>query len=58
MYKQMILPLLEYCNVLFNSGKKLKVERVDKIKPKCVRIIENCYDVSKQAKESVLFLNI
>ena len=53
-YKQMILPLLEYCNILFNSGKKQKVERVDKIQSKCVRIIENCYDVSKRAKEDVL----
>ena len=53
-YKQMILPLLEYCNILFNSGKKTKLEKVDKIQSKCVRIIENCYDVTKRANESDL----
>ena len=53
-YKQMILPLLEYCNILFNSGKKTKLEKVDKIQSKCVPIIENCYDVTKRANKSDL----
>ena len=29
-YKQMILPLLEYCKILFNSGKKGKLDKIDK----------------------------
>ena len=44
-YKQMILPLLEYCNFLFNSGKKTKLDKVDRVQSKCIRIIENCHDV-------------
>ena len=31
-YKQ-ILPLLEYCNILFNSGKKTKLEKIDQMYP-------------------------
>ena len=50
----MILPLLEYCNFLFNSGKKIKIEKIDKIQSKCVRKIENCRDVPKREMESVL----
>ena len=46
-YKQMILPLLEYCNILFNSGKKSKLDKIDKIQSKCIQIIENCHDVLK-----------
>ena len=53
-YKQMILTLLEYCNFLFNSGKKSKIEKIDKIQTKCVRIIENCHDVLKREKENIL----
>ena len=53
-YKQMILLLLEYCSILFNSGKKLKIDRIDKIQSKCIRIIENCYDVATREKETVL----
>ena len=53
-YKQMILPLLEYCSILFNSGKKSKLEKVDRVQSKCIRVIENCYDVLSRAKESVL----
>ena len=53
-YKQMILPLLEYCNFLFNSGKKSKLDKIDKIQSKCVRIIENCLDVSKRENETAL----
>ena len=53
-YKQMILPLVEYCSILFNSGKKSKVDKIDKIQSKCIRIIENCYDVQKREKEAVL----
>ena len=55
-YKQLILPLLEYCNFLFNSGKKIKIEKIDKIQSKCVRIIENCQDVPKREMESVLYV--
>ena len=50
----MILRLLEYCNILFNSGKKSKIEKIDKIQSKCVRIIENCQYVLKREKEIVL----
>ena len=53
----MILPLLEYCSILFNSGKKLKVDKIDKIdkiQSKCIRIIENCHDVQKREKEVAL----
>ena len=50
----MILPLLEYCNILFNSGKKGKLDKIDKIQSKCVRIIENCHDVYKREKETAL----
>ena len=53
-YKQMILPLLEYCNILFNNGKKGKLDKIDKIQSKCVRIIENCYDVSKREKDCTM----
>ena len=53
-YKQMILPLLEYCNVLFNSGKKSKIDKIDKIQSKCIRIIENYYNATDREKESVL----
>ena len=53
-YKQMILPLLEYCSILFNSGKKIKLDKIDRVQSKCIRIIENCYDVSKREKEKVL----
>ena len=50
----MILPLLEYCNTLFNSGTKKKLDNIDKIQSRCIRIIENCYDVAKKEKETVL----
>ena len=53
-YKQMILPLLEYCSILFNSGKKSKIDKVDKVQSKCIRIIENCHDVYSRAKETEL----
>ena len=45
---------MEYCNILFNSDKKSKLDRVDKFQTKCIRIVENCYDVSLRAKESTL----
>ena len=47
----MILPLLEYCNFLFNSGKKSRLDKVDRVQSKCIRIIENCHDVLSRAKE-------
>ena len=50
----MILPLLEYCSMLFNSGKKSKIDKIDKIQSKCIRIIKNCHDVSEREKETVL----
>ena len=53
-YKQMNLPLLEYCNILFNSGKKTKLEKLDKIQTKYIRIIENSYNVADRENESVL----
>ena len=34
-----------------NSGKKLKLDKVDRVQSKCIRIIENSYDVSSRAKE-------
>ena len=43
-----------YCNVLFNSGKKSKIDKIDKIQSKCIRIIENCYNATDREKESVL----
>ena len=49
-YKQTILPLLEYCNVLFNSGKKSKLDKIDRVQSKCIRIIENCFDAKKKKK--------
>ena len=53
-YKQMILPLLEYCNFLFNSGKKSKLDKVERVQSKCIRIIENSHDVLSHAKETDL----
>ena len=50
-YKQMILPFLEYCSILFNSGKRLKIDKIDKIQSKCIRIIENCYDVATRERK-------
>ena len=35
-YKQTIRPLVEYCSFIFNSGKKTKVDRIDKIQSKCL----------------------
>ena len=52
--KQMILPLLEYCNIIFNSGSKSKLDKIDKIQSKCIRIIENCHDITSRDKENVL----
>ena len=37
-YKQMILPLLEYCSILFNSGKKIKLDKIDRVQSKCTRL--------------------
>ena len=53
-YKQMISLLLEYCNILFNSGKKTKLDKIDKVQSKCICIIENCYNITDREKESVL----
>ena len=53
-YKQMILPLLEYCNILFNSGKKTKLDKIDRVQSKCIHIIENCHDVLSRSKEPEL----
>ena len=53
-YKQMILPLLEHCNFLLNSGKKCKLDEIDKVQSKCLRIIENCYYTGDRKKENVL----
>ena len=50
----MILPLLEYCSMLFNSGKKSKIDKIDKIQSKCIRVIENCHDVSEREQETVI----
>ena len=35
-------PLLEYCNIVHNSGKKLKCDKIDNIQSNCIRIIEYC----------------
>ena len=53
-YKQMILPLLEYCCFLFDSGKKSKLDKIDRVQSKCIRIIENCYDKKLCVKEEIL----
>ena len=53
-YKQMILPLLEYCNFVFNSGKKSKLDKVDRVQSKCIQIIENSHDVQSREKETDL----
>ena len=53
-YKQTIRPLVEYCSFIFNSGKKLKVEKIDKIQSKCMRIIENCSDKTQRKDENIL----
>ena len=42
-YKQTIRPILEYCSFIFKSGKKVKVDKIDRIQSKCIRIIENCH---------------
>ena len=39
-YKLMMLPLLECSNFVFDSGKKSKVDKIDKVHSKCVRISE------------------
>ena len=36
---------------MFNSGKKSKLDKIDRIQSKRVRIIENCHDVYKRGKE-------
>ena len=53
-YKQMLLLLLEYCNILYNSGKKSKLGKIDKIQTKCIRIIENCHNLLDPEKESIM----
>ena len=50
----MIRPLLEHCNIVHNSGKKLKSDKSDNIKSKCVRIIENCNIKAHRKKENML----
>ena len=45
---------MEYCNFIFNSGKKLKCEKVDKIQSKCLRIIENCGTKVERQDEKIL----
>ena len=52
-YKQTIRPLLEYCNFIFDSGKKLKLDKIDKIQSKCLRIIENCYSRAFRLEENM-----
>ena len=54
MYKQTIRPLLEYSSFIFNSGKELKVDTIDKIQSKCIRIIEYSQDKSSQRGENIL----
>ena len=53
-YKQTIRPLMEYCNFVIDSGKKVKVDNVDKIQLKCLRIIENCCKNSQKQDELTL----
>ena len=53
-YKLMVLPLLEYCSILFKSGKKSRLDKVEKIQSKCIHIIKNCTEVSMRSKQSVL----
>ena len=53
-YKQTIRPLDEYCSFIFNSGKKSKIDKIDRIQSKCVRIIEYCYDNALKKDEKVL----
>ena len=45
---------MEYWNIIFNSGSKSKLDKIDKIQLKCIRIIENCHDISSREKENVL----
>ena len=55
-YKQTIRPLLEYCSFIFESGKKVKIDTIDKIQSKCLRIIESCSKENRERDESVLCL--
>ena len=50
----MVRPLLECCNIVHNSGKKLKCDKIDNIQSKCVRIIENCNIKAHRKQENVL----
>ena len=54
MYKQTIRPLIEYCSFIFNTGKKVKIDKIDKIQSKCLRIIENCNDKLLRKEENIL----
>ena len=49
-YKQTIRPLIECCSFIFHSGKKSKIDKIDKIQSKCIRIIEN-YKCKKLRKD-------
>ena len=53
-YKQTIRPLIEYCSFIFNTGKKVKIDKIDKIQSKCLRIIENCNDKLLRKEENIL----
>ena len=44
----MILPLLEYCNFIFNSDKKSRLDKIDNVQYECKRIIEYCQDISNR----------
>ena len=56
-YKQTIRPLLEYCSFIFNSGKKVKIDKIDRIQSKCIRIIENCHIKTDRKDELILSSN-
>ena len=43
-----------YCSFIFNSGKKTKVDKIDKIQSKCLRIIEYCSYKKQREDEAQL----
>ena len=51
----MISPFLKYCNVIHNSGKKLKCNKIDKFNLNvCKCILEYCYDRDSRKDEDKL----
>ena len=53
-YKQTIRPLVEYCSFIFNTGKKAKIDKIDKVQSKCICIIENCNNKMMKKDEDIL----